>query len=703
MNRDQRDLQDAFNLSQQGQLAEASSIFEQLLKRNPNNHDALHFFGILKAKSGHVSEARQLLERSLATKVVNLPYVENYASILFQIGDYRQAVTVCEQAIRNNGKTETLQYVLAISLHKLGRLDEALRAFASLLASYPNHLAGINEKASTLAELQRYDEALACVEKALQINPRYAESFLAKGNLFAKLKRYDDAIGAFKTAVALNANLLDAYLGMANVLRELGRYDEALPAYDKVLALRPNDEGAWLGRGNLLTDLRRFDDALAAYDKVLTFKPGDDGAWLGRGNVFAELRRLDDALAAYDKALLINPGVAKVWLGRGNALTALKRNDEAFAAYEKALALDPGLAEAWLGRGNLLAEDKRFDEACAAYDKAIALDPQIADAYCNKALIKLGIGDFEEGWDLYEWRSKTKINIPKHAYLKSLNFLVRQNRAALIGESVAILAEQGIGDEIMFASILPDLIGDAKSVAYEVDARLLRLFESAFPSVSLIARDDQTRLRQQAPDVVLQVGSLGYAYRRDAKSFPRLPYLRADAVRVEKWQALLADEAMSRKTIGISWRGGTSRTRRDERSIELEQLRPLIEGNDCHFVSLQYGEVADEIARFNDAGARKVHCPLDDFNNFDDFAALVTALDLVVSVQNTTIHMCGALGRPCWGMIPWRPEWRYGVVGESMIWYSSIKLYRHSAPGDWDGIIKAINSDLRECAAPSRR
>ena len=189
---------------------------------------------------------------------------------------------------------------------------------------------------------------------------------------------------------------------------------------------------------------------------------------------------------------------------------------------------------------------------------------------------------------------------------------------------------------------------------------------------------------------------MGYAYRRDPDLFPRVPYLGAKPARIDQWKALLAKEAGSRLKIGISWRGGTDKTRRADRSVLLEQLRPLIQNEDRYFVSLQYGDVKDELAKFNNAGIGSVHSLLEDFNDFDEFAALIMALDLVISVQNTTIHTCGALGKTCWGMIPWRPEWRYGTETHSMIWYSSIALHRQQTPGDWSSVINSITSDLTD-------
>jgi len=377
MSEDLKELQSAYQLHQQGRLVEAAGIYEHLIRRNPKNYDALHLLGTIRASFGKYSEAKTLLERSLASEKNKIAYVENYATILFLSHDYERAVQICKETINKNGRTETLQYVLAISLYKQRRFNEAINEFSSLLSAYPRHLAGNNEKASALAELGRYDEALSYIENALKINPNYAEALLNKGNVLGKLKRFDDSMLAFKQAVKLNPNMPDLQLGIGNIFRELKRYDGAFAAYDKALALKADLAEAWLGRGNVFTDLKRHDEALVAYDKALALKSDLEGAWFGRGNVFLDLKRYDEACAAYDKALALKSDLEGAWLGRGNVFFDLKRYDEAFAAYDKALALKPDLAEAWLGRGNVFSHLKRYDEAFVAYDKAFAIKPDL--------------------------------------------------------------------------------------------------------------------------------------------------------------------------------------------------------------------------------------------------------------------------------------------------------------------------------------
>ena len=377
MSEDLKELQSAYQLHQQGRLVEAAGIYEHLIRRNPKNYDALHLLGTIRASFGKYSEAKTLLERSLASEKNKIAYVENYATILFLSHDYERAVQICKETINKNGRTETLQYVLAISLYKQRRFNEAINEFSSLLSAYPRHLAGNNEKASALAELGRYDEALSYIENALKINPNYAEALLNKGNVLGKLKRFDDSMLAFKQAVKLNPNMPDLQLGIGNIFRELKRYDGAFAAYDKALALKADLAEAWLGRGNVFTDLKRHDEAIAAYEKALALKPDLAEAWVGRGNVFTHLKRYDEACAAYDKALALKSDLEGAWLGRGNVFFDLKRYDEAFAAYDKALALKPDLAEAWLGRGNVFSHLKRYDEAFVAYDKAFAIKPDL--------------------------------------------------------------------------------------------------------------------------------------------------------------------------------------------------------------------------------------------------------------------------------------------------------------------------------------
>jgi tetratricopeptide (TPR) repeat protein len=696
------ELHTAFALHRSGDLANAANIYRQIIGRDSNNFCALQYLGILEASLGHIEQAKTLMARSIMIDPPNIQFIENYASILFQTNDYSSALQICQKGLQLDQANVSLLYVGAISKYKLHRFEDSIVQFDKLLSLEPTHIAAINERGSVLAEMGKYDAALASFEKALQLQPQYAEAWLNKANVLKKLSRHDQAAAAYDKALALKPGLHDAWLGRGNILRELRRYDEAFASYDKALSIKPDLEGVWLGRGNALSDLKRHDEALAAYDRAVSINADLAEAWLGRGNVLKDFQRYDEAFSSYDKALSIKPDLASAWLGRGNVLSDLKRYDEALAEYDKALSINPDLAEAWLGRGLALTDLTHYPEALAAFDTGILHAPHFADLYWGKAVLALTLGDFYNGWDLYEWRFQNSELYPHYYYskaLQNLNLKIRQDKKEFIGKSVTVLAEQGIGDEIMFTSILPDLMMDARKIYYECDKRLTELFERSFPKVTFIKRDDSQKPVSSPSDITIKAGSLAYSYRKERHAFPKTAYLKSDENRVRHWSEQLKRYSSSGMKVGISWRGGTSKTRASDRSIELDHFRPLIQLEGTLFVNLQYGNIQDEIDRFNKISMEKpIHRVLENMENFDELAALISSLDLVISVQNATVHLCGALGRPCWGLIPFRPEWRYGSMRQDMVWYPSIKLYRQTKSGDWNSVLQSVRNDLQGIA-----
>ena len=393
---DRRTLQTALSHHQAGRLDIAVKLYRQIIGKNPNNFHALHYLGTIEAAFGHYGEAKSFMDRSLSIRPPNIEFMQNYATILFQMGDFKSALNISTCGLQISSADVPLLYVSAISLFKMKRLDQSLKQFDNLLFRAPNHIAAMNERGSVLAEMRMHDEALSSFNKVLALHPEYALAHLNKGNVLGILMNCEDALTAYNKALALKPDLADAWLGRGNVCSTLKRHDEAFAAYDKALALKPDFADAWLGRGNVFFTLRHHDEAFAAYDKALALKPDLADAWLGLGNVFFSLKRRDEALAAYDKALALKPDLADAWLGHGNVYSSLKRSDEALAAYDKALELKSDLAEAWLGRGNVFSAFKRHDEAFAAYDKALAFNPNLDGAEGARLFSKMQICDWAD-------------------------------------------------------------------------------------------------------------------------------------------------------------------------------------------------------------------------------------------------------------------------------------------------------------------
>ena len=487
-------------------------------------------------------------------------------------------------------------------------------------------------------------------------------------------------------------------LGMAH--EAMGEAEAALAAYARAGEVRPSYAEAFYNQGNALLALGRAAEAVRAYDRALALRPDFVVALTNRGNALLALGKADAALASYDRARELQPGAAGHWTNRATALSQLGRAEEALVAHERAVALAPANADARFGLGMALLEAGRGAAAEAEFATVLARVPAHPGARFGLALVRLAARDFARGWPDYEERWNHAAFLDGAAAGAHARYALRPDRAALRGRQVVVVREQGVGDEVMFASILPDLLRDAAHVAYVGDARLTRLFAASFPGLEVSDPARFPTAGLEAVEVVLPVGSLAHAYRRDEAAFPALPYLRASADAAARWRAELG-AGEGRLRVGLSWRGGTARTRQASRSVALAALAPILAVPGCDFVSLQYGDVAEEVARCPEAAALRVF-PRAAIEDFDDLAGLIGALDVVISVQNTLVHLAGALGVPCLALLPGNPEWRYGHTGARMPWYASVRLLRQAAPGAWCGVIADAAARLQAAARAGR-
>jgi ADP-heptose:LPS heptosyltransferase len=259
-----------------------------------------------------------------------------------------------------------------------------------------------------------------------------------------------------------------------------------------------------------------------------------------------------------------------------------------------------------------------------------------------------------------------------------------------------ITSEQGLGDEIMFASCLPDVIRQADRCTIECEARLVDLFRRSFPSAEVFPKDMTNTPSVQAATAEYQMpmGSLPGLYRTKREDFPEhRGYLIADPVRVAYWHDQLAGMDDRRK-IGISWLGGSHQTRKLSRSVPLAQWSEILEKQDCTFISLQYTECQQELDEvYRKSGVRVLHWP-EVIADLDELAAMICALDQIISVQTAVVHLAGALGCKVRVMIPVNPEWRYRAQGHDMPWYPSVHLYRQQQAGKWADVIHSITRDM---------
>lgn len=379
------------------------------------------------------------------------------------------------------------------------------------------------------------------------------------------------------------------------------------------------------------------------------------------------------------------------------------RIDEARKYFTEAQALIPPNADIQNNLGTLYINEGDPQQALTHLNEALRVAPGHPQSRWNRALANLELGNYEAGWGEYDAGLEAKVRVER-TYSKQP--LARWDGSP--GKRLVVYGEQGIGDEILFASMLPDVIRDSKQVVFECHKKLHTLLCNSFPQIDIYpTREDEVLgwpMRNDGQprydfDAKIASGSLGRLYRPTLDSFPGTPYLKPTPASELRWNEALA-KLGRRPKIGVSWVGGHKRTRMEVRSVTLEQLLPILR-QDATFISLQYTPCEHELAEFEAKhGIHIHHWPEACYSaDYDDTAGLVANCDLVVTVCTSVVHLAGAMGVPTWVITPSRPAWRYRLDLDTMPWYNSVTLFRQQG-SDWTPVITEVAQALEGLLTP---
>jgi hypothetical protein len=497
--------------------------------------------------------------------------------------------------------------------------------------------------------------------------------------------RLADAARIYRQVLRSHPSNVDCLHLLGIIETQQGRHAESVELLDRAIRLSPRQPLFYSNRGIALKQLKRFDAALASLDQAIALQPDFAEAHCNRGNVLQELGQFDAALASYDKAITLKPNYVKAYANRGNVLQELEQFEAALASYDRALALEPGSAEAYCNRASAFQELKQFDAALADFEKAIALNPAYADAHWNSALCHLRLGNFQSGWERYEWRLR------KHDFLEvhRLQFNGERWRGhePLDRKTMLLHGEQGLGDAIQFARYAPLVASLGAHVILSAPRPLVRLFQR-LENVDRIVSD----ATEAGPyDFHCSLLSLPLAFKTTLATIPSAtePYLSADATLVAKWRNRLG--APGRPQVGVMWNGGTASKIR-HRSIPLSEFTALLD-DPFRFVSLQK-DVRESDREALDASPGIAHFG-DEQEDFADAAAMIELMDVVISVDTSIAHLAGALGKEAWILLPYSADWRWMEGRSDSPWYPSVRLYRQATRGDWSDVLARVKRDLQ--------
>ena len=545
----------------------------------------------------------------------------------------------------------------------------------------------------------RHREAAQLLIAAIEAGPGVAEFHYELGRSMQALGEPARAVTCFRNAIAADPAHADAHIDLASALLALGDPAAAERSVRSALSIAPRSVPARINLGAALEGQGKFADAADCYRGALGIESASVPALANLAAVCLRLGAIAEAQRSIERALQLAPDSFDAHLRQGSIHLERKLPGLAAQSYREALRLRPGSASAYAGLG--YAEDIQggLDSAMAFYQQALDADPQHVQAHLNRAAIWLAREDYAHGWEEYEWRQRS----PEHAPLYERFSHARWDGSSLAGRRILVYAEQGLGDEILFASCLPVVLAQAAHCVIYCETGLAGLLRRSFPQATVHdgrQTDAVEWIEGAGPiDVRLPIGSLPLYLRRSPQAFPRHDgYLRAAPERVAAWQARLRQLGPGLK-IGLSWRGGVPQTGRGSRSIPLADLLPVLRLSGASFVNLQYSPCGEELAELRDRHGVAIHHWQEAIDDYEETAALVAALDLTLSVCTALVDLGGALGRPVWVMAPVRTDFRYGLTGEAMRWDPSVRMFRQARYGDWAPVIEAVATALPQFQA----
>jgi tetratricopeptide (TPR) repeat protein len=588
----------------------------------------------------------------------------------------------------SGGHAPSALYEAALGHLQAGRHLDAQAYCQRALALDAGHADTLHLMGLLSLQAKQYAAAIDWIDRANRASP--ATDYLASlGTALEQQGLHEEALKAFDKAVQIRADDPDLWTRLANVLVRLQRRDHAILSFEQALKLDPRYWYAAYNYAFLLLQAERFEEALIKLNLCNAEKPDHAATLNGRGTALHRLNRFEEALSDNRRAHVLDPANADICNDLGAALQKLGRHEEAIEWFDRALGLRPGFVWALNNKALTLAELHKFDEAFMLYRHVKQIEPENAGTDWNIALIQLLNGDFEAGWQGREARWR----IPSHpgtAGYPKFSQPMWTGEENIEGKTILVCADEGLGDTIQFVRYAPML----KALGARV---ILLPQESLHPLLSGLPGVSQClpNLSEGLPafDFHCPITSLPLAFRTTLETIPvtasYLPTPTEDRRHV--WADRLGHDGRLR--VGLVWSGNPKHKNDRNRSIPLRMFSGILD-TDAIFVSLQKDPRPDDTAVLRErTDIIDLSAHLTDFS---ETAALVSCLDLVITVDTSVAHLAGALGRPTWILLPQTPDWRWLLHRDDSPWYPTVRLFRQTETRDYASVLDQVKTELRK-------
>ncbi len=577
--------------------------------------------------------------------------------------------------------------------HSQGNRDRAEQLLQAILTIEPNHAAALHRLGIVWVETGRAEQAVEAMRKAASLEP---DSAAYHGDLGAALQtcgRREEAVLEYRQALLQNPDFVDTLANLGGNLRDLGQFEEAVALLERAVTLNNSHIGAQMNLGLTLLDLKRYTESKPCLERWIALEPGNHAAHRTLGNWYENQNLKRDAAQHYWRALQLKPDSFEAANNLGTCLSDGGYRADAMTLYRKALELVPDHSDVWSNLG--VAANSMGDPLTAldCQNRALALDPTSAAARWNRSSCLLALGRLKQGWEDYEFRFEAHPDTRKRRPFPQPVW----DGSDLSGKKILVWMEQGLGDEIFFASMIPDLLRAGAHCVLECERRLVTLFARSFPGAKVVPASDPPFTPTLQPDIDFQIpaGSLPRWLRPTIESFPKVRgYLAPDPVLIGRWKKRVAKLVEGPK-VGICWRSSLHGGARSLQYPQLSQLAPLLRTPGIQFVNLQYDDCTRELSEAQRLFGTHIHVwdDMDLKNDQEGMAALISTLDLVVSAQTAVAEMAGAVGVPTWSMVRNTGVWN-GLGQNYSPWQPSMQFWTCGANDPWEPMIEKIAVEL---------
>lgn len=677
-------LNEAFALHQDGNLVEAQALYKTIIEQDNTHANAFFLLGLTFLQQDDYSQSVRFISSAISVNPDVAEYYNHLATALYRQGRIIDSIVYLQKAIFIDPNNAEAYFNLGNIYLAQEKYQDAIDAFNKALSVAPKHEGAQHNLANCLLKLERYQEASDLFSKLLLISHNM-DYFKENISCLIKLEKHNEVKLLLENHLAQYPNDLEMKCELAFTLQNLGHYEDASSVYKEVIATKPSSPIIYYNFGRVLHALHLYHDAIIAYQQAVLLGSSNSKTFFNLGNAYHEIKRYKEAIFCYEKACSLKPDYVAALGNWGNALFALHNFDDAIALYNRALDYDPQDIKALFNRALAFSAMRNPNAAVSDLKTVIALRPDYATAHFELAWCYLLFGYFHKGWAKFESRLTFVATSQQPASITGTLW-----RGEPLAEKTLLLwfegsENSGFGESIHFIRYVKLLKALDAKVIVLTQSLLVSLFKN-MPGIERVidAKEDLPFYDYHCP-----IMSLAHRFDTNLTNIPSdVPYLFCTPTKKQKWLPSLTN---ARLIVGIVWRGIHEMGRSAQRYIALNDLLSVFDER-VLIVILQMDITDDERELLNTR--TNVLYASDSLTDFDDTAALIDSIDLVISIDNSVAHLTGALAKPLWLLLHELSDWRWLLDRSDSPWYPTARLFRQKINGDWSNVIDELSTAL---------